>query len=101
MVHFVAIDCTNSSSKKNGESIGFFKFAKDPERKKLRISKLKRKNLPKKENIYVCHFQFDSNCFKRDFRVSGIFQPLYFIHLCVLKLNIDFVRKYIFFLSSE
>ena len=53
MVHFAAIDCTNSSSKKNGESIGFFKFAKDPERKKLRISKLKRKNLPKKENIYV------------------------------------------------
>ena len=83
MVHCAAIDCTNSSGKKNDESISFFKLPKDPERKKLEISKLKCENLPKEENIYVCHFHFDSSCFKRDFRVSSIFQPFYFIHLCV------------------
>ena len=68
--------------KKDDESISFFKLPKDPEWKKW-ISKLKCNNLPKEENIYVCHFHFDISCFKRDFRVSSIFQPLYFIHLCV------------------
>ena len=65
------------------KSISFFKLQKDPGRKKLCISKLKRENSPNKGNIYVCHFHFDSRCFKKDFRVSSIFQPLYFIHLCV------------------
>ena len=52
MVHCAAIDCTNSSSnKKNDESISFFKLPKDPERKKLWISKLKSENLPKEENV--------------------------------------------------
>ena len=83
MVHCAPIDCTNSSSKNNDESISFFKLPKDPERKKLWISKLKRENLAKEENIDVCHFHFDSSYCKRDFRVSSIFQPLYFIHLCV------------------
>ena len=83
MVHCAAIDCTNGSSKKNDESINFFKLLKDPERKKLWISKLKREKLPEEENIYVCHFHFDSSCFKRNFRVYSIFQILYFIHLCV------------------
>ena len=64
-------------------SIKFFKLPKDPERKKLWISKVKRENLPKEENMYVCHFHFDSNWIIRDFRVSSIFQPLYFMHLCV------------------
>ena len=51
----------------------------------LWISKLKRENLPKAENIYLHHFHFDNSCFKRGFRVSSIFQLLYlyFIHLCV------------------
>ena len=97
MVHCAAIDCTNCSSKKNDESISFFKLPKDPERKKLWISKLKRENLPKEENIYVCHFHFDSSCSKRDFRVSSIFQPLYFIHLCV-GTECRFCDKYTFFL---
>ena len=43
---------------------------------------MKRENLPKEENMYVCHFHFDSNWIIRDFRVSSIFQPLYFMHLC-------------------
>ena len=73
MVHCAAIDCTNSSSKRKDESISFFKLPKDPERKKLWISKLKRENLPKEENIYVCHFHFDATYFKRDFRVKGTF----------------------------
>ena len=76
MVHCAAIDCTNGSSKKNDESINFFKLPKDPERKKLWISKLKREKLPEEENIYVCHFHFDSSCFKRNFRVysTGILE---------------------------
>ena len=53
MVHCAAIDCANSSSKNNDESISFFKLPKNPERKKSWISKLKSENLPKEENIYV------------------------------------------------
>ena len=47
MVHCVAIDCTNSFSKKNDESISFSKLPKYPELKKLWISKVKHENLPK------------------------------------------------------
>ena len=53
-------------------SISFFKLPKEPEWKKLWISKLKRENVPKEENICMCHFHFDSSCFKRDFRGSSI-----------------------------
>ena len=69
--------------KNNDESTSFSKASKDPERKKLWISKLKRENLPKEENIYVCFFHFDNSYFKRDFWLSSIFQPFYFIHLYV------------------
>jgi len=56
MVHCAAIDCTNSSSKKNDENISFFKLPKDS-RRKIWIVKLKRENLPKDEKytgvIYI------------------------------------------------
>ena len=100
MVHCAAIDCTNGSSKKNDESINFFKLLKDPERKKLWISKLKREKLPEEENIYVCHFHFDSSCFKRNFRVYSIFEILYFIHLCV-GIECRFCDIHFFFFSLE
>ena len=94
-VHCPAIDCTNSSGKKDDESISFFKLPKDPERKKLWISKVKCENLLKEENIFVCHFHFDSSCFKRDFRVSSTFQPLYFIRLCV-RIEYRWISWYIY-----
>ena len=71
MVHCAAIDCTNSSSKKNDENISFFKLPKDI-RKKIWIAKLKRQNLPKDENVYVCHLHFEEACFKRDLKVLFI-----------------------------
>ena len=37
----------------------------------------------------MCRFNFDSSCFKRDFRVSKNFQPLYFIPLCAEITNIE------------
>ena len=72
MVHCAALVCTKSTSKKNEESIIFFKLPKDAKLKKMGISKLKRDNLPKEENIHVCHFHFDDSCFKRDLRVRKI-----------------------------
>lgn len=73
MVHCAAIDCTNSSSKKNDENISFFKLPKDS-RKNIWIAKLKRENLPKDENVYVCHLHFEEASFKRDLKVSFSFQ---------------------------
>ena len=70
IVHCAAIDRTNSSRKKITRALTFYYF-------------LKHENLPKEENIYVCQFYFDSSCLKRDFRVSSISHPLYFIHFCV------------------
>ena len=69
MVHCAAIDCSNSSSKKNDESISFYKLPKDLNLKKIWITKLKRENLPKEKNIYVCHHHFEQCYFKRDLQV--------------------------------
>ena len=73
MVHCAAIDCSNSSSKRNDEKISFFKLPKDINLKKIWIAKLKRENLPREENIYVCHFHFEEECFQRDLKVKYFF----------------------------
>ena len=75
----------------------FFKLPKDPEEKKLWISKLKHENLLKEKNIYVCYFNFDINCFKRDFRVRLFFNH-FILFIYVLELNINFVARHIFYL---
>ena len=61
MVHCAAIDCTNSSSKKNDDRLSFNKFPRDPNRKKIWISKLKRKHLLKEENVFVWHYPFEDS----------------------------------------
>ncbi|XP_057291242.1 THAP domain-containing protein 1-like [Hydractinia symbiolongicarpus] len=68
MVHCAALGYTRSSSKKNDEKISFFKLPKDAKIKQMWISKLKRVNMPKEQNIHVCHIHFDSDCFKRDLK---------------------------------
>ena len=70
MVHCAAINCTNSSSKRSDNTFSFFKLPKDPNRRKVWIAKSKRANLPKDENLHVCHEHFEENCFQLDLRVK-------------------------------
>ena len=74
MVNCAAIDCSNItiSNKKKNESISFYKLPKENARRKLWISKLNRENLPKDENIFICHMHFEDHCFERDLRVSSL-----------------------------
>ena len=48
-------------------------------RKKIWISKLKRKHLPKEENVFVCHHHFEDSCFQRDIRVRYSVTFLYLL----------------------
>ena len=86
MVHCAAIDCTNNSSKQNGDRLSFFKFPRDPNRKKIWISKLKRKHLLKEENVFVCHHHFEDSCFQSDLRVRILSE--FFIFTCVCQIVI-------------
>ena len=90
MVHCAAIDCTNSSSKQNDDRLSFFKLPRDPNRKKIWISKLKRKHLPKEENVFVCHHHFEDSCFQRDLRVRILSDFFIFSFLCQIVILKEF-----------
>ena len=82
MVHCAAGDYPNSSSKQNDDRLSFFKLPRDPNRKKTWISKLKRKHLPKEENVIVFHHHFEESCFQRDLRVRILSDFFIFTCLC-------------------
>ena len=67
MIQGCAVDCYNSSAKCKNKS--FFMLPRDQKLQKEWISKIKRTNLPKEENIRKCHDHFGENCFKRDLQV--------------------------------
>ena len=82
MVHCAAIDCTESLSTQNDDRLSFFKLTRDSNWKKILISKLKRKNLPKEENLFVYHHHLEDNCFQRDLRVRILRDIFIFTCLC-------------------
>ena len=82
MVHCAAIDCTNSLSKESDDRLSFFKLPRDPNRKKIWISKLKRKHLMKEGNLFVYHHHFKDSCFQRDLRVRILSDFFIFTCLC-------------------
>ena len=82
MVYCAAIDYTNSSSEKNDESKSF-QTCKRPRKVEIMDLKIKTRKVTERREYPRVSFSFDSSCFKRDFRVNSIFQPLHLKHLCV------------------
>ena len=78
------------SSKQNDDRSSFFKLPRDPNRKKILISKLKRKHLPKEENVSVCHHHFKDSCFQRDLRVRILSDFFIFTCLCQIVILKEF-----------
>ena len=70
MVYCAAVGCDNNSFKKDKNiGISFFRLPRDKSLRKQWIANLKRQNLPKPENVHVCHLHFEESCFKRDLEV--------------------------------
>lgn len=73
MVYCAAVGCDNNTFKKNRKlNISFFSLPRDEDLKKKWITNVKRKILPKEENIRICHEHFEESCFKRDLQVCNI-----------------------------
>lgn len=81
MVHCCAVDCFNNS-KANDNGISFYKLPRDHKLKKIWITKIKRTNLPKEENIRICHLHFADECFERDLKV-GLHTCIYILFLII------------------
>ena len=96
MVHSAAIDCTNSSSKQNDDRLSFFKLPRDPNLKKIWISKLKLKHLPKEENVFVCHHHLEDSCFQRDLRVRILSEFFIFTCLCQIVILKEFFIHFLY-----
>ena len=74
MVWCAAVGCNNNSFKKSRDkSITFFRLPKDDSLKKKWLNNLKRANLPKIENVRICHLHFEESCFKRDLQVNCLY----------------------------
>ena len=73
MVYCSAVDCKSDSSRKNEEQdISFFRLPRNVNLKRKWTSALNRVNLPKEDNVRICHLHFKESCFERDMNVRSI-----------------------------
>ena len=83
MLHCVADGCSKNSFMKNREkSASFYSFPKDDTLRNKWTQNIKRVNLPIDPKI--CHYHFESSCFKQDLQVNTYtldFNLLIFIFL--------------------
>ena len=83
MVWCAAVGCNNNSFKKSRDkSITFFRLPKDDSLKKKWLNNLKRANLPKIENVRICHLHFEEYCFKRDLQVNCLYFLWFVFIMC-------------------
>ena len=69
MVHYVAVGC--SSDTRGKDKVSFFRLPKGGNLKKIWLQKNKRENIPKEENIRLCHLHFEYEYFERDLKVRS------------------------------
>ena len=73
MPYCVAVGCSNNSFRKNREEdTSFYSFPKDDILKQKWIQNIKGVNLPNDPKI--CHYHFESSCFKPDLQVNTLFK---------------------------
>ena len=69
MSYCVVVGCSNNSFRKNREKgKSFYSFPKGDTLKQKWIQNIKQVNLPNDPKI--CHYHFESSCFKRDLQVN-------------------------------
>ena len=70
MVYCVAVGCVSNTNNRNTKgNISFYRLPKEVKIKNDWIAKIKRENLPKEENVRLCHLHFEDHCFERDLQV--------------------------------
>ena len=76
MVNCAIVGCSNNSRKDVG-CISYYRLPKNDMLKKTWLIKIGRdkSNLPKEDNIRICHVHFTEECFKRDLEVIISYDP--------------------------
>ena len=106
MVHWAAINCTKSSTKRNDNTFSFAELLKDPRRRKNLIAKLKQANLLKDKNLHVCHKHWRklfSKRFESKFYFLGclvVSKICSWAHISPTTFYFNFKMKWIFLKSS-